>query len=394
MACHTIDVGDIHQTGRIGNADSTRSPIEIPGGKVHLLAVALIADRGGMDHGQDRPDLVSNGRMAIRTFDLVVGDMFLMHELGGVFGREDLRFAVTLDAFALRDVAIALDDVDMTAFALHPSGDILPVIKSPPLDIDIALGFHMARDAASDRTGDAVLLPLRTCSIVMADEAIGLMDGEMFSLDELGMAGGAAKLHPSSQLLEMFSMGERYILVNHVLLKVFDLMASFLQTGRIADLSMGFGRPFARKEVGEGDLSIHPFPFEVVEEARFIVAAGAGHVSVAGGPPGLHIEFHLMAEAAEGRAFGEPEKGKGEEDKEKGAKEKGSLDRPFVFDGSFLKPQVNLDPEPFNEVVKFFQILWIGKFFEFLENGSRESIEKSKGTPFHSIPPTPNWDRI
>jgi hypothetical protein len=40
----------------------------------------------------------------------------------------------------------------------------------------------------------------------MADETVDFMNGEVSSLNELGMAGSTSKLHPSSQLAQMFSV--------------------------------------------------------------------------------------------------------------------------------------------------------------------------------------------
>jgi len=50
----------------------------------------------------------------------------------------------------------------------------------------------------------------------MADKTVGLMNGEVCSLDNLGMAGCAPKPHPPSQLTQMLSMGKVYILKYHI----------------------------------------------------------------------------------------------------------------------------------------------------------------------------------
>ena len=82
--------------------------------------------------------------MAIRTFDLMVGDMLLMHELSGIFGRKDLGFIMALDAFSLRDMAIPSNHIAMAPLALHPSCNILSVVKIPAFDLDIPFGLRMA----------------------------------------------------------------------------------------------------------------------------------------------------------------------------------------------------------------------------------------------------------
>ena len=80
----------------------------------------------------------------------------------------------------------------------------------------------------------------------MADETVDFMDGEMGSLNELGMAGSTTKFHPPSQLLEVFPMGESHILVDHIFLEILYLMASLLKATLIVDLCMRFAGPLAR----------------------------------------------------------------------------------------------------------------------------------------------------
>jgi hypothetical protein len=199
--------------------------------------------------------------MAIRTFDLVVGDMLLMHELSGIFGRKDLGFIMALDAFSLWDMAIPLNHIVMASLTFHSSCNILPVVKVPAFNFDIPFGLRMAGDTASHGTRKAFLFPLWTSPVVVTDEAVGFMDCEMCSLNELGMAGSTAKLHPPSQFAYMLAMGKGHVFVNHILLEVIYRMASLLKAGRIVDLCMGFARSFTRKEVSEGNLTVHPLSF-------------------------------------------------------------------------------------------------------------------------------------
>ena len=49
----------------------------------------------------------------------------------------------------------------------------------------------------------------------------------------------------------MLVVGERHIFIDHVPLKVFDLMTSPLEATRIADLRMRATRPLPRQEVSE-----------------------------------------------------------------------------------------------------------------------------------------------
>jgi hypothetical protein len=59
-------------------------------------------------------------------------------------------------------------------------------------------------------------------------------------------------------------MGETHIFIDHISLKVFNLVASLLETTRIADLCMGSAWPLPGDEVGKRDLAIHPFSFKMI----------------------------------------------------------------------------------------------------------------------------------
>ena len=95
-------------------------------------------------------------------------------------------------------------------------------------------------------------------------------------------------------------MGEGHILIDHVSFEIVRLMTSLLEAGRIADLGMGPVRLLSGDEVGKGNLPVDPFPLQVVEKPRFIVAFGACDMTVAGCLPGFDIGTHLVADAAEG----------------------------------------------------------------------------------------------
>jgi hypothetical protein len=62
---------------------------------MHLLVMTLIAIGGDMGDGGDLSNLMPERGVATRTFDLVVGDMFLMHELRGILRTQDKRFVMT-----------------------------------------------------------------------------------------------------------------------------------------------------------------------------------------------------------------------------------------------------------------------------------------------------------
>jgi hypothetical protein len=165
-----------------------------------VFTMAAVAHRRTMNGGEDRTDLMSDMGVAIGTFDLVIRHMILVQELRRVFGRQEFRLIMALDAFSLRHMTVPLNDVRMASLTGDASGNVLPVIEIPSLDFDISLGFNMAGGTSANRTGNTLLLPSRTRLIIMTDETVDLMNREMGSLDELRMASRAAEFHSSSQL--------------------------------------------------------------------------------------------------------------------------------------------------------------------------------------------------
>jgi hypothetical protein len=165
-----------------------------------FLAVALITNSWRMDNSEDRPDLMANVRVTVCTFDLVVRNVILMHELSRIFGAQYFWLIVALDTFPLRNMTIPLNNVDMAPLTDDPPCNILPMIKIPTFDFNISFGFEMARGTPSYRTRNALLLPSGASLVVVANETIDLMDGEVRSLNELGVAGRTAKFHSPPQL--------------------------------------------------------------------------------------------------------------------------------------------------------------------------------------------------
>jgi hypothetical protein len=284
-------------------------------------------------------------RMAIGTFDFVVGHMILMHELRGIFGCQNFRFVMALNAFSFRNMGVSLNDMDMASFAGDPSGNIFTVIETPALHVDIPFRFNMTGGAASHRTGKALLFPLWASFVIMTDEAIDLMNREMGSLDELSMAGGTAEFHPSSQFAQMLPMGEGHILVDHIPLKILCPVTAFLHTTGIADLSMRPARPLSGDEIGQGDLAVHPFPFEMVHKPGLIMAFLASHLAMAGGLPRLDIGVHLMAETAEGGRFRKAKKGDGDDEKSDDGDKEGYLHPPGMSLGKLFYRSKDIGPK-------------------------------------------------
>jgi hypothetical protein len=131
--------------------------------------------------------------MAIRTFNLVIRDMILMHELRSILGSQYLRFSMTLKTFSLWDMTISRDDIDMALLAGYSSYNILSVIEAPAFNLDISFWLDMAGSTTSHRTRDALFLPSCTSPIKVANKTVSLMNREMGSLNKLSMTGGTSK---------------------------------------------------------------------------------------------------------------------------------------------------------------------------------------------------------
>jgi hypothetical protein len=206
---------------------------------------------------------------------------------------------MTLDTLSLRDMSISSHHIDMAPFTGHASCNIFPMIEVPTFDLNVPFGFDVARGASSYSTRDTFLLPSWSSIVIVADDAVNFMNGEMFSLYELGVTGGASKFHPPSQFLYMFPVREGYILIDHILREFFNSMASLLKATRIINLRVGPARFLTREEVGQRDLTIDPFTPQMIEKSRLVVAFCACHMTMARGSPRFHISVHLVTEATE-----------------------------------------------------------------------------------------------
>jgi hypothetical protein len=158
-------------------------------------------------------------------------------------------------------MAIPLQYAEMASFTGNSSRDVFSMIKVPSLNVDVSFRLNVAGGAPSHRTRKAVLLPFGTRLEVVTDKTIGFVDREMFALNKLGMAGGATKFHAPPQFAQVLSVGKSNILVDHISLQVFDLVATLLETTRITNLCMRFAGPFPRNEIGHRHLTVDPFPF-------------------------------------------------------------------------------------------------------------------------------------
>jgi hypothetical protein len=107
--------------------------------------MALVTNSRGMNKSEDRSNLMPNVTVAICAFDLVVGDMILMHELRGIFGAQYFRYIMALDTFSLWNMGVSLHDIVMALLTGHPSFNILPMIETPTFDLNVPFGLNMTR---------------------------------------------------------------------------------------------------------------------------------------------------------------------------------------------------------------------------------------------------------
>ena len=198
MAGHAVDIRHEHEAGRVRNPYPSYASIKLFGTHVGILAVAFIAIGRSMSNRRNLADLVLERRMTRGTFDFMIRHVFSVKRLRRIFCNKDFRFVMAFNAFSLRHMGIPLNHAEMTLLARNPSLDILSVIEIPTLDIDITFGCDVAGGATSDGAGNAVLFPLWTGFIVVADEAVDFMNRQVSSLNDLSVAGGAAELHTPS----------------------------------------------------------------------------------------------------------------------------------------------------------------------------------------------------
>jgi hypothetical protein len=130
----------------------------------------------------------------------MISDMVFMHELRGIFSAQYFGSLMALETLALWDMAISLHDIEMTFLTSHPSGNVLSMIEIPAFDFNIPFGLNVARSTTTHSTRNAFLLPPWASPVIMTGEAVGFVDGEVHSLNNLCVAGGASKFYSPSQL--------------------------------------------------------------------------------------------------------------------------------------------------------------------------------------------------
>ena len=90
----------------------------------------------------------------------------------------------------------------------------------------------------------------------------------------------------------------------------------------------------------------------MVKEPGLIVAFRAGHMSMARSSPRIHIDIHLVTEAAEGRALCKLEKAYEDDKKDKDTKSEEDFDGLEMSLSAPLRLIEEIDPKDLDQVIK------------------------------------------
>jgi hypothetical protein len=205
------------------------------------------------------------GAMAEKTLYLMVSNMIFVKKLVGVLCFEDLPLIVTPETCVFLHMTIAGDDVCVARFALHASFNKLFVIEIEIIDSDITACFKMTGCA----TGKIVFLALTF--LEMTDKTVFLGYCHMSSLYDLGMAGGASKLHISFHLVQVLDVVKYYVFEHNLFIEGVSIVTTALEAAQIVNFSVRPGNNLAGDKINERYLPVLPFTDQVVPEPRFVV---------------------------------------------------------------------------------------------------------------------------
>jgi hypothetical protein len=107
---------------------------------------------------------------------------------------------MAFNTFSFRDMAISLNNTEMALLTGDPSCNIFSVIEAPAFDLDIPFRLDVTRSTAPYGTRNTFLFSSWTGFIIVTDETIDFVNGEMQPLNKLSVTTGTPKIHPPSQL--------------------------------------------------------------------------------------------------------------------------------------------------------------------------------------------------
>jgi hypothetical protein len=106
---------------------------------------------------------------------------------------------MTFQTLSFWDMAISLNDTEMALFTGDPSFDIFFVIEVPTFYLNVPFGLDMAGGTPSNCARNALLFSFRTSLIIVTDETVDFMNGQVASLNKLSVTTGTPEIHPPSQ---------------------------------------------------------------------------------------------------------------------------------------------------------------------------------------------------
>jgi hypothetical protein len=95
---------------------------------------------------------------------------------------------MALHTFSLGDMGIPLNNTEMAFLTGHPSGDIFSVIEVPALHLDVTFRLNMTGSTTSYGTRNALFFSFRTSLVIVTDEAVDIVNSEVFTLNKLTVA--------------------------------------------------------------------------------------------------------------------------------------------------------------------------------------------------------------
>jgi len=203
-------------------------------------------------------------------------------------------FLVT--AFAI-DVAVSPDRFLVALLAADPPGDEIPMEERSSRHLDRLRGRTVTEGALAASGQLAIGLGME-----VASEAHRLGDREVFSFQDMGMAGSAFQFLPLATTQQVLAMIEDHLAEGDSTFEGRCGVTSGTQAALVLDLGEGFSS-------GTGDVFRHlgdrlEFAGQGFQRSRLVVAADASDVLVRRFLPCFDIGQHVVATSAELRLRG------------------------------------------------------------------------------------------
>ena len=172
-------------------------------------------------------------QMTLIAFDLMRVNMSQVHEVCIVVFSQPLCFHVALEAVFSRNLAVSKDGVAVAFVAFEPAVKHQRMVVSG--------GFLRNKILAAVAVCAFADFRIMLAFLEVTDETGAVGHGDVFSLDDLRMTAGAAKLLASPQVGEVDFMVEDDFIELHLAFQKSFVMAALPEAGFIRDLGPGFG---------------------------------------------------------------------------------------------------------------------------------------------------------